>query len=110
MCHSKKRDIFKPVIYNARWFKKKMLEYFVIAIKATDVGYESVSLEHDEIDEHLIPTKDIQTFPNPLLVHSFSYVQSNDDEWLCIIVTDEGSHSILYEKWFKNNQEMFPRS
>lgn len=110
MCHLKKKDIFKPIVYDARWFKKMMLNYFVVAIKATDVGYESLFLEHEEVDEHLIPVEDIQSLPNPLLIHSFLYVQpKNDDEWLCIIVTNEENQSILYERWFKNNQEVFPR-
>lgn len=106
MCHSKKKDICKYQEYDVNWFKEKMLNQFDMGIESNDVGYESVLLEHGEIDENVISSGDLQSLPNPLQAHTFMYVESSGDEWLYIVVTDEMHRSILYETWFKNNQKI----
>ena len=83
-----------------------MLNQFDTEIESNDVGYESVLLEHGEIDENVIPSVDLQSLPNPLLAHTFMYVELSGNEWLYIVVTDEKHRSILYDKWFKNNQKI----
>lgn len=106
MCHSKKKDICKYQEYDVNWFKEKMLNDFNMEIEPNDVGYESVLLEHGEIDEDVIPLVDLQSLPNPLLANTFMYVELSGDEWLYIVVTDEKHRSILYKTWFKNNQKI----
>jgi len=51
----------------------------------------------------MIPLHRLESLPNPLLAHSFIYVENEGDEWICIVVTDESNQSKHYEAWFKNN-------
>lgn len=106
LCHSRKRDTSKHLKYGAEWFKKVILNNYGITININDVGYETVLLEHVEIDTDIIPEITLQSLPDPLLAHTFLYVQSNNDKWLCIIVTDRKNDLILYETWFKNYQRI----
>lgn len=105
MYHSKKKAICKQVIYDGIWFKEKILKRWKKEVELHEIGYESILLERDEVDEDLIPLDEIQTLPNPLLAHSFIYVEDEGDEWICVLVTDESSQSKHYEAWFKNNEK-----
>lgn len=106
LSHSKKKDTSKPPMYDARWFKKEMLNTFGISIVPEEVGYETVLIEHDEIDEDLISKEDLQLLPDPLLAYTFIYTDLTGDEWLLILVIREQDSAILYQAWLKNNQKI----
>jgi len=106
MYHSKKKATCKQVIYDGIWFKEEMLRRWSKEITVNEVGYESILLERDEVDENLIPLDEIQTLPNPLLAHSFIYVEDEGDEWICVLVTDEFSQFKHYEAWFENSTKI----
>ncbi len=106
MYHSKKKATCKQVIYDGVWFKEEMLRRWRKEIVLNEVGFESILLERDEVNEDLIPLHEIQTLPNPLLAHSFIYVEDEGDEWICVVVTDESNRFNHYEAWLKNNEEI----
>lgn len=106
MCHLKKKDICKQVNYDGIWFKEEMLKRWKKKIELNEVGYESIMLTPDEVDEELIPLGETLTLPNPLLAHSFIYVEDEGDEWICVVVTDESHQCKHYEAWFKNSEEI----
>ena len=83
-----------------------MLRRWKKEIELNEVGYESIMLTPEEVDEDLIPLGYIQTLPNPLLAHSFIYVEDEGDEWICVAVTDKSSQCKHYEAWFKNSEEI----
>lgn len=106
MCHSKKKAICKQAIYDGIWFKEEILKRWKREIELNEIGYESIMLTPDEVDEALIPLHEIESLPNPLLAHSFIYVEDEGDEWICVVVTDESYQCKHYEAWFKNSEEI----
>jgi len=106
LCHSKKKDISNRKIYDDVWFSKELSKRVNETIEAGKVGYESILLEHEEVDEDMVPLHHLKTLPNPFLAHSYLYVTGTGDEWLCVIITDESHQCKHYEAWFKNNKEM----
>jgi|SRR5690625_1144089 len=108
LSHSKKKDTSNRPVYDAMWFKGEMLNTFGIPVTPEKVGYEAVLLEHDEIDENIIPKEDLQPLPNPLLAHSFIYTHLNGDEWLLLLVIREQDGAMLYQVWLKDNEKIYP--
>src|SRR5690625_2865258 len=106
LCHSKKKAICKRVNYDGIWFKEEMLKRWRKEVALNEVGYESIMLTPEEVDEELIPLHEIESLPNPLLAHSFIYVGDEGDEWICVVVTDESYQCKHYEAWFKNSEEI----
>lgn len=72
LCHLKKKAICRADVYDVVWFIKELSKRLD---RKVEVGYESIMLTPDEIDEELIPLGEIQTLPNPLLAHFFIYVE-----------------------------------
>ena len=106
MCHSKKRAICKANVYDVVWFTEVLSKRLHRKIEVNEVGYESILLEHDEVDEDMIPLHHLKALPNPFLAHSFIYVEDEEDEWICVVVTDEFNQSKHYEVWFKNSEKI----
>lgn len=106
MYHSKKKVTCKQVIYDGVWFKEEMLRRLRKEVELNEVGYETIMLTPEEVDETLIPLHEIEFLPNPLFAHSFIYVEDERDEWICVVVTDESNRCKHYEAWFKNSEEI----
>ena len=106
MCHLRKKDICKQIIYDGNWFKEEMLKRWKKEVELNEVGYESIMLTPEEVDEELIPLHEIESLPNPMLAHSFIYVEDEGDEWICVVVTDKSRQCQHYETWFKNGEEI----
>src|SRR5690625_1705978 len=106
LCHSKKKATCKQVIYDGIWFKEEILKQWNKEIELNEIGYESILLEVNEIEEGMIPLHEIKSLPNPLLAHSFIYVEDEGDEWICVVVTDEFNRCKHYESWFKNSEKI----
>lgn len=104
--HSKKKVTCKVEIYDVVWFTGELSKSLHRKIEVNEVGYESILLEHEEVDEEMIPLDRLRSLPNPLLAHSFIYVEDEGDEWICVVVTDESHECKHYEAWFKNNEEI----
>ena len=105
MCHSKKKVISNSEIYDDVWFTEELSKRLNKTIEVNEIGYESTLLEHDEVDEDLIPLHHLKALPNPFLAHSFIYIEDGGDEWICVVVTDESNQSKHYEAWFKNSEK-----
>ena len=106
MYHSKKKATCKTDVYDVVWFTKELSKRLDRKVEVNEVGYESILLEHEEVDEEMIPLGRLDSLPNPFLAHSFIYVEDEGDEWICVVVTDESNQSKHYEAWFKNNEEV----
>src|SRR5690625_2352769 len=106
LCHSKKKATCRADVYDVVWFIKELSKRLDRKVEVNEVGYESIMLTPDEVDEELIPLGETQTLPNPLLAHSFIYVEDEGDEWICVVVTDEFSQFKHYEAWFENSTKI----
>lgn len=106
MSHSKKKGISNREMYDDVWFSKELSKRVNKTIEINEVGYESILLEHEEVDEEMIPLHLLKALPNPFLAHSYLYITDTGDEWLCVIITDESHQLKHYEAWFKNNKEV----
>lgn len=106
LSHSKKKATCKVEIYDVVWFTEELSKRLNKTIKVNEIGYESILLEHDEVDEDMIPSHHLKALPNPFLAHSFIYDEEEGYEWICVVVTDESNQSKHYESWFKNSEKI----
>lgn len=68
---------------------------FSETISVDDVGYEAVILEHDEIDKRIISKNNLKRLPNPLHSQMYICLDSNENEWLVVIVINELNGTLL---------------
>lgn len=75
-----------------------------ITILLNEIGYETVSLYKDEIDEVLIPLDVLETLDDLVVASAISYTDENGDEYMCIAVQDSETLEFdKYVRWFINN-------
>ena len=67
LCHLKKKATCRNGVYDVVCFTKELSKRLDRKVEVNEVGYESIMLTPDEVDEELIPLGEIQTLPNPLL-------------------------------------------
>lgn len=60
MCHSKKKATCNDEIYDVVWFKEELSKRLSKVIELNKIGHESILLEHDEVDEDMIPLHDLR--------------------------------------------------
>lgn len=79
-----------------------MMEKYGIYVPISEIGYETVLLYKEEIDEQLVPTDKIDHLEAPIETGSASYIDENGDEHLVILV-ETGSVE-PYEVWLINGE------
>lgn len=67
-----------------------------------EVGYETMSFTHEEIDEELVPPYMIAFVPAPILCHSANYTDV-EGNYFTLMLIETGSES-LYEVWLVNDK------
>lgn len=76
-------------------------------ISIDEIGYETVWLYKDEVDEHLIPLDVLEILDEVVIASSILYVDENGDEYMRLAVQD---HETLeydkYVRWFINNEPL----
>lgn len=74
-------------------------------VSIDEIGYETVSLYKEEIDEALIPSDVLETLDEMVVASSILFTDENGDEFMRLAVQD--SETLEYDKyvrWFINNQ------
>lgn len=74
-------------------------------VSIDEIGYETVSLYKEEIDEALIPSDVLETLDEMVVASSTLFTDENGDEFMRIAVQD--SETLAYDKyvrWFINNK------
>lgn len=71
-------------------------------ISLHEVGYETLSYTHEEIDEELVPPYMIAFVEAPILCHSANYTDSDGNYYTLILV--ETGNETLYEVWMFNDK------
>ena len=81
-------------------FEKRMSK----KISIDEIGYETVWLYKEEVDEALIPSAVLKTLEEVVVASSVLYIDENGDEYMRIAVQN---HETLeydkYVRWFINN-------
>jgi hypothetical protein len=77
-------------------FAAKMLEDFNSTINVQEIGYETISLYHDEIDDLLIPNEHLESLPDPLLFDTIQYFDEEGNDWTSVITVNE----VTWEKGY----------
>lgn len=95
-----------PRIFDEKWFFYRMKKSFQLEVQKENVSYEAHTLTHEDIDDSLIPVEHLDRLPNPLLLQSYLYEDSNDMEWIAGIVIEENTGKLLYEVWLKNGKAL----
>lgn len=71
-----------------------------------DVGYESIELWHDEIDEYLVPADQLTMLPDPVQIETLSAIDESGIEWVLGVVQDEKTKEKLYEVWIRDGERI----
>ncbi|ODV53737.1 MULTISPECIES: hypothetical protein [Lysinibacillus] len=74
-----------------------------IEISLNEIGYETISLYKDEIDEMLIPIDVLETLDELVVASTVVYTDEHGDEYMRIAVQD--TETLAYDKyvrWFIN--------
>ncbi|ERN52083.1 hypothetical protein [Alkalihalophilus marmarensis] len=75
----------------SRLFSEYLWQEHEIDMSINDIHclvWEAVMLDHEEIDTELFPERVLDTLPNPLLLHTSSYTDEDEEEWIFCVVTD----------------------
>lgn len=90
-----------PIYMFLNEFKQHTGKY----VSIDEIGYETVSLYKEEIDEALIPSDVLETLDEMVVASSILFTDENGDEFMRIAVQD--SETLEYDKyvrWFINNE------
>ncbi|UNT55617.1 hypothetical protein [Lysinibacillus capsici] len=69
-----------------------------------EVGYETMSFTHEEIDEELVPPYMIAFVEAPILCHSANYTDAEGNYYTLMLV--ETGDETPYEVWLVNDKLM----
>lgn len=86
-------------------FLKEFKQHTGKDVSIDEIGYETVSLYKEEIDEALIPSDVLETLDEMVVASSILFTDENGDEFMRIAVQD--SETLEYDKyvrWFINNR------
>lgn len=92
-----------PIILFQNEFKKQK----GIEVSLNEIGYETISLYKDEIDELLIPLDVLETLDEFVVASTIVYTDEYGDEYMRIAVQD--TETLAYDKyvrWFINYTPM----
>lgn len=84
-------------------FQKELKKQKGIEVSLNEIGYETISLYKDEIDELLIPLEVLETLDELVVASTIVYTDEHGDEYMRIAVQD--SETLAYDKyvrWFIN--------
>lgn len=90
-----------PIILFQNEFKRQK----GIEASLNEIGYETISLCKDEIDDLLIPSEILETLDELVVASTIVYTDEYGDEYMRIAVQD--SETLVYDKyvrWFINNE------
>ncbi|TSI11085.1 hypothetical protein [Lysinibacillus sp. BW-2-10] len=84
-------------------FQNELKKQKGIEVSLNEIGYETISLYKDEIDELLIPLDVLETLDELVVASTIVYTNEHGDEYMRIAVQD--SETLAYDKyvrWFIN--------
>lgn len=86
-------------------FLNEFKQYTGKEVSIDEIGYETVSLYKEEIDEALIPLNVLETLDEMVVASSILFTDENGDEFTRIAVQDSTTLEFnKYVRWFINNE------
>lgn len=86
-------------------FLKEFKQHTGKDVSIDEIGYETVSLYKEEIDEALIPSNVLKTLDKIVVASSILFTDENGDEFMRIAVQDSETLEFnKYVRWFINNE------
>lgn len=75
--------------------------------KSAEIGWESVTLYHEEIDNDLLSNKKRENLPNPLLFLITGHIDEEEHEWIFGLIVDDEDPSKWYLAYCLKDGEIF---
>lgn len=73
-------------------------------VMMNDIGYETLLMEIDEIDDNIIPQNVTATLGNPIVTWSVNYTNTIGDYYLYIAIDRKEINLESFEVWFRNGE------
>lgn len=74
--------------------------------KSAELGWESVTLYHEEIDEDLFPKGNLVSLPDPLLFLIVGHDDEEGHEWIFALIVDDENPSKWYSAYCLKDEEI----
>ncbi|MFB1097414.1 hypothetical protein [Terribacillus sp. JSM ZJ617] len=84
-----------------------MEEEFGVAVESNEVGEETVLLYHEELDEQIISEDVLQILPNPVLFHTYIYIEKS--EWIIGIALEAKTNNPFYLFCLKDGERVYQK-
>lgn len=92
--------------YSYERFLFGMKQYTGESILLKDIGYETVELYKEEMDERYFTVEEWSRLPQICMVTAISFVTEKLDEYMMMDVYDEQNTHYLKSIWLKNGESL----
>lgn len=73
-------------------------------VTLNDIGYETIELYHEEMDENFFTEEEWKSLPKLCMVTAINYWTKEQDEYLMMDVYDESNQHHVKTIWLKNGE------
>lgn len=73
-------------------------------VTLNDIGYETIELYHEEMDERFFTEEEWKALPKVCMVTAISYLTKNNEDFLMMDVYDESNKNHIKTIWLKNGE------
>lgn len=73
-------------------------------VTLNDIGYETIELYHEEMDERFFTEDEWKSLPMVCMVTAISYLTKNNEDYLMMDVYDESNQHHIKTIWLKNGE------
>lgn len=73
-------------------------------VTLNDIGYETIELYHEEMDERFFTEEEWKALPKVCMVTAINYWTKERDEYLMMDVYDESNKNHIKTIWIKNGE------
>jgi hypothetical protein len=84
------------------WFVKTLTCEFRVEVERGKIGYESIELTLEEIDENIIPQDMLDNLPESLLCETMVFNSEEGTEWLGVIALHPETREWCIQAILKN--------
>lgn len=92
--------------YSYERFLFGMKQYIGESILLKDIGYETVELYKEEMDERYFTVEEWSRLPQICMVTAISFVTEKQDEYMMMDVYDEQNTHYFKSIWLKNGESL----
>lgn len=90
--------------YSYERFLKGIKHFTGDSILMADIGYETIQLYKEEVDECYFTEEEYELLPNICMITAINYFNDKGDEYLMMDVYDEMNQRHLKTIWVRNGE------